>query len=665
MRIDLDNEANNLGDLPRLQRAPFHAHRLLTLSTWLVLAGITALLVAVRLSPSLWRTLLANNAAAWLVLAAGLESAYVVARWRSRAIGVEGRPSWARWRRSALAAAPEQPAVAVSADGTDGAPVPASRWAGLRKYFRWIRTFDERVLQRIGSEFVEALWLGGLALLAWYAVRTGWNLGLGGADLGQAGSVAGGAALFVAFGLLVLERSFAACPASEWPESMRMAQLVRVVIATLLLSAVSLFFSSLSRFWPARLAVLIGVLPAAVAVEFMLRAIAATFSKHAERLEPRLLAGSIVAGSFQWPLRPFHALQDELKTRFGINLKQNWAFAFIRRRSLPVLSVIAVVAWLLTGISEIRLDGRGIYERFGKPVAVLGPGLHVGLPWPFSRVLPVENGVIHELATSVAEGDAQDEPDESTADGVAPDTANRLWDASHLAEKAQVIASVSNDKQSFQVVNMDVRFIYRIGLTDHAALAATYNSADVPALIRSTANRVLVQDFASRTLDRLLGEARTQLAADIGNAVQAELTRLDSGVELLATVLEAIHPPAGAANAYHSVQAAQITAVASVARERGNAAQQINDAQLSASLARDKATATARETQANAEVARLRFNAEQAAYRSAGKAFLLDQYYTQLGKGLTNGSLIIIDHRIGGAVSPTIDLRTFALPSND
>ncbi|EPN57735.1 hypothetical protein A235_31267, partial [Pseudomonas syringae pv. actinidiae ICMP 19079] len=107
------------------------------------------------------------------------------------------------------------------------------------------------------------------------------------------------------------------------------------------------------------------------------------------------------------------------------------------------------------------------------------------------------------------------------AEGPPPNSANRLWDASHINEKSQVIASSAGDKQSFQVVNMDVRFVYRIG-------------------IRSTASRVLVHDFASRTLDELLGEQRSGLADDIGKAVQADLQRLDSGVELLATVVEAI-----------------------------------------------------------------------------------------------------------------------------
>ena len=144
-----------------------------------------------------------------------------------------------------------------------------------------------------------------------------------------------------------------------------------------------------------------------------------------------------------------------------------------------------------------------------------------------------------------------------------------------------MIASASGDRQSFQVVNMDVRFVYRIGLDDAAALAATYNSADVPALIRSTASRVLVRDFASRTLEGVLGETRTRAGrGDSAAWCRRIWMKLDSGVEILATLIEAVHPPAGAANAYHSVQAAQIKAQETIARERGRAAQQVNEAQM-------------------------------------------------------------------------------------
>ncbi len=331
------------------------------------------------------------------------------------------------------------------------------------------------------------------------------------------------------------------------------------------------------------------------------------------------MAQSFIADLLRWPPQPLLALQHELHNRFGIDLRQIWAFTYMRRAFLPVLLVVLAVGWTLTGVHEVPLQGRGIYERFGKPVEVFGPGLHTGLPWPLGRVINVENGVVHELATSVSEAAA---PELAPAEGPAPLIANRLWDASHVNDKSQVIASSSGDKQSFQIVNGRA-FVYRIGLTDQAALAATYHSADVPTLIRSTASRILVHDFASRTLDELLGEQRTRLADEIGSAVQADLQKLDSGVEILATVVEAIHPPAGAANAYHGVQAAQIGAQALISRERGAASEQTNQALLQASTARDQALASAREVNAGAQAADLRFAAEQKAYATAGQAFVL------------------------------------------
>ncbi|MNL37868.1 hypothetical protein D3C87_1600410 [compost metagenome] len=147
--------------------------------------------------------------------------------------------------------------------------------------------------------------------------------------------------------------------------------------------------------------------------------------------------------------------------------------------------------------------------------------------------------------------------------------------------------------------------------------------------------------------------------------MQADLQKLDSGVEILATVVEAIHPPAGAANAYHGVQAAQIAAQALISRERGAAAQATQQAQSQASIARDQAMASAREIYAAAQAADLKFGAEQKAYASAGQAFVLEQYLSQLSQGLAHARLLVLDHRLGGSSNaPTIDLRTFTLPAD-
>ncbi|EME5362046.1 protease modulator HflK [Pseudomonas aeruginosa] len=642
MRVDLDAEGVAAELLPRFQQAP---RQLRQLWRWaaasVALAAACAVLgffIGLFAADSLWPPLLYNLGAAWLVLFAGLHAAYRVAAWRCVVLGAEAsaRPAWLRWQRG------EHDAAADSA------------------YERLLERLGQAIAHGLAQLGHAALWLAASAALALCLVAAGWRLDLPPASSGQAADLAIGICLLLAFAVLVLERRFASQGPAQWPEAPALGQLARALIGTLVLAALCLFLARQGHPWAPRLAVLLGLLPAALALELLGRAILAMFAPQRAGLEPRLVATSLLADLLRWPPRPLQRLQHELHQRFGIDLRQVWAFGFMRRAFLPVLAVVSLSGWLLSGVREIGMDARGVYERFGKPVAVLGPGLHLGLPWPLGRVLAVENGVVHELATSVAAGDGGAEP-LAPAEGPAPDSANRLWDASHVSEKSQVIASLADRRQSFQIVNMDVRIVYRIALDDAAALAATYRSADVPTLVRSTASRVLVHAFASRTLDEVLGEQRAGLAEQIGQAVQADLDRLGSGVEVLGAAVEAIHPPAGAANAYHAVQAAQITAQALIARERGQAAVQRNEAQLQASVAHDRASAQARETLAAAQAADRRFAAEREGYADAGQAFLLEAYYRQLGLGLGKANLLLIDHRIAGAGAPTIDLRSFGL----
>ena len=640
MQVDLDEEGTQVTGLPRFQQAAVQSRRL---RRWAIslggLAGVgwvLAFFIGLFAPQSLWLPLLVNQSAALLVLVAGLQSAWWVTQWRAQVIN---------------------PAVVLVPLAEEEQSEPQG-W-----YERLLERLSQGSLHLLNQIGAATLWLAGWALLVLLSIDSVWNLALPAAAMGLSATVGAALALLLAFGLLVLERQLAQEHPAQWPEAGALAQLTRVAIIGLVLGALCLLFAGENAVWPARVAVLIGILPGLVAIELLVRAVLSIFSPRRERLEPTLLARSFVADMLRWPPQPLLALQHELHNRFGIDLRQIWAFSYMRRAFLPVLALVAAVGWLLTGIHEIPLQGRGIYERFGKPVQVFGPGLHTGLPWPLGRVLIVENGVVHELATSVGENSAPLQAD--PAEGPAPITANRLWDASHVNDKSQVIASSRGEQQSFQIVNMDVRFVYRIGLTDQAALAATYNSADVPTLIRSTASRILVHDFASRTLDGLLGQDRVGLGEEIGRAVQRDLQKLDSGVEILATVVEAIHPPAGAANAYHSVQAAQIGAQALISRERGAAAEASNQAQLQASLARDQASANARETSATAQAADLRFRAEQKAFASAGQAFVLEQYLGQLSQGLSKARLLILDHRLGGSSNaPTIDLRTFSLPAD-
>jgi regulator of protease activity HflC (stomatin/prohibitin superfamily) len=579
-----------------------------------------------------WQPVLLNGAAVLLILVIGLQSALRISRWREDIY--------------------TERAVSVSAESVS--PDKRLGWeARLIRLLDRLRIHLYRIIRK------QELLIAVLAVLALWWARRAWDLSMSGASLGLPGYAGAGILLCAAFGLLVLERHLAGRSAAEWPESIRLAYLARAAILTLTLGAIALIFSSDTRAWPQRLAVLSGIVPAAIALELFMRAVYSAITRAATDAEPPYLTDTILARLFTWPPRPFKDMQNELHERFGIDLRQNWAFSFIRRSSLPILAAIVLIGWLLTGVRELPIASRGIYERFGKPVDVWDPGLHWGLPWPLARTLQVENGVVHEVSASL-QSDSQSQSDTSTADAPAPASANRLWDVTHVAENAQVISSEAGTKQSFQVVNMDVRFVYRLGLTDNAIMSATYHCSDVEALIRVTASQVMVHYFASRSLDGLLGEQRDVLARDIQRTVQGDLDHYGSGVELLSVLVESIHPPAGAAAAYHSVQAAQITAQAIVAQERGTAASTVNGEQENATILRDSASASAHEQIAAAEVAKSGFDAEQNSFREAGQAFVRERYFTQLAQGLAKANLVIIDHRIGSAsAAPTIDLRNF------
>jgi modulator of FtsH protease HflK len=53
---------------------------------------------------------------------------------------------------------------------------------------------------------------------------------------------------------------------------------------------------------------------------------------------------------------------------------------------LLVIVAIAVVAWLWSGVYQVKQPERGVVQRFGRLVYVTMPGLHFRLPWPIESV---------------------------------------------------------------------------------------------------------------------------------------------------------------------------------------------------------------------------------------------------------------------------------------
>ena len=468
-----------------------------------------------------------------------------------------------------------------------------------------------------------------------------------------------GILLVISFGLLVIERTISFKTIRHWRYQQEYVGLTRVMLSLLLLLAGSLLlviYSPMLTLWLIKLGCLLVLL---VALEYFLRVLMVMATPLPQDTDPRFLTRSLLAAQYRWPLRPLAFVLDTLEQRFGIDLRQVQAFRLMGKTIVPVVCGLAVLGWLLSGLTQVPLHQRGIYERFGRPMAVLSPGLHAGLPWPFGRVRAVEFGAVHELRLS-------DEPEQKarndvpdSAEGPAPQNSWRLWDSSHLTDQSQVIASQAADKQSFQIVNMDIRLIWRVGLRNEDALNSQYQAEDLPVLIRSIARQVLVAQFASKQLDELLNEQRASLSTTLNQQIQQRLTALDTGVELLSTRIEAIHPPAGAADAYHGVQAAQIAASARVARERGYAATVTNGARQNAETRENDAQAFAAENLSRAQAAAAQFAADSQAWQQAGQAFILERRYHILSQTLAHTPLLILDSHLQGTNEPVLDMRQY------
>lgn len=516
-----------------------------------------------------------------------------------------------------------------------------------------------------------ALVTGVLGLLAAGGVFWSWRLSPGLGPDASGDLIAGGALVLCAFPLLVLERIYANTDAATLPEAPQLQWLLRVPLAALLVLGIAVALLGAGFTWPVWIEEATGILIALIAAELVLRAAAHLFLPFPPLEQARSVAESTIARVLRLAVPSLKAVSVAVEKQFGIDLSRSWAIGFIARAAAPVCFVLVLLGWALTGVTALGLDERAIYERFGVPVKVVGPGLHVGLPWPFGIMRRVEYGVLHDVPVAVSDAslvlggsDIQEAPPPLPgAEDLAPQGADRLWDQSHPWEASYLVASQSHGQQSFQSVAIDIRLIYRVGLSDQAAMAAAYRMEDPERLVRAGGGQLLARYFAGHTLLGVLVANRDTFATEFRSALQAELDRVGSGLEVVAVIVEAIHPPPGAANAYHNVQAAEINSKASISDELGAAAKRLKGAAQEATQARNEATAVAAETLGKANAEQLLFEADHQADIRDGKAFRLERWFDRLRGALSKAHLVVLDHRLGGAEAATIDLREFAPPA--
>jgi regulator of protease activity HflC (stomatin/prohibitin superfamily) len=478
-----------------------------------------------------------------------------------------------------------------------------------------------------------------------------------------------GVSMLAAFPLLVAERVLSAVPVAFFPELPRLKPAAVLPIACLALLAAADVASGLGLDLARPAAILLAAGLFAVSAELAVRAALALISPAPDPAPARAPIDSLLLRSLGPAIGRPASWSAAIRERFGIDFGRSWALRYIRRAAAPVVLTLVLLCVFLTGVTRIDSNERGIYERLGLPVAVLRPGLHLILPWPLGRIRRTEYGVVHAVPVSYGTAGAASDPfldalssdaaESPGVDGPAPASANRLWDSDQPSDVSYIISSDSRGRQSFETVSVSMRVLWRVGLDDASARRAVYAVMDHDGMVRKLGSQLLARYLASRTLPQLLGEDRASITRSIQTGLQQMLDKLGAGVEVVAVIVEAMHPPGGAATAYRNVQAAEITANAEISAERGRAEITTSLARRDAAEAVDAATAAAAERLSAAQIVRTNLRSDAAAYHNDGGPFLLERYLAQLSATLPSASVEILDHRLGASDGPTLDLRPF------
>lgn len=220
-------------------------------------------------------------------------------------------------------------------------------------------------------------------------------------------------------------------------------------------------------------------------------------------------------------------------------------------RILKTIALIVFVAYLLSGIHQIRAEERAVVSRFGKIIARPGPGLWIGFPWGIDRVDRVSIAKVRRITF-----------------GYNPTQDDRAG-----MPVGQLLTGDEN------LVNVQIHLDYAVAEGDDALVSYVLQRDQVEQVIVREAEAVLVEWITSQSVDEVLLTGSRVLPDWLVERTQQRIEQYHLGVRVQQASVAHLAPPDEVRPAFEAVNQAEINARTMEQRARQEEAQRLRDAE--------------------------------------------------------------------------------------
>jgi HflK protein len=311
-----------------------------------------------------------------------------------------------------------------------------------------------------------------------------------------------------------------------------------------------------------------------------------------------------------------------------------WILDRRARLARPAL-VSAIALFVLNGFYVVRPYEVAVVQRFGRKILPYSePGLHHKLPWPIDRLMRLKARAVRSLEIGFRSGSASPDSEPAAYE----------WNVQHRSGLFQRMPEESlmmtGDKN---MIELSATVHYDLSRPDDFV----FRQADGEATMRAAAESAIVSVVAETPLDAVLTTGRAAVEHAAATEPPSRLNRYGAGIRVIGVHLEDVHPSLEVVDAFREVSRAYEEKNRMVNEAEGYRNEQIAIARGDAKARLENARAYALGRLNRADGDANRFDAREAAYRSAPGPTETRLYLETMEQVLPGKKKLIVD-RSGG-----------------